>query len=350
MDQTPQHRITKPGPLLKPDGSLADIGWSPQPLLDCNLESAHSQGTPRFWQPMRVKRWDYYAITTPTHFFSFTVSDVGYLASIFAYVIEFATQDYHEQTLTLPFYRGVQLPRNSTEGKSLFDNGKVRLEFDAFPGERKIKVDWSNFRDGKPLKTEAVFSQPADHESMNIVIPIKGNRFYYNRKINCMPASGWVEYLGNKFELSPKTCLGNLDWGRGIWEYDSFWVWASASGYLEDHKHTIGLNLGFGFGDTSAATENCFILDGKLHKLGEVKFAYSSKNFKAPWTMKSPDGRLDLVFTPFFERVAKTDLKILASEVHQMFGKYNGFAVTDQGDKVEIKDLIGWAEEHHAKW
>lgn len=350
MTQKTQNRINEKGPLLNPEGSLSLAGWSPQPLLDCNLENVRSEGTPRFWQPMRVKRWDYYAITTPTHFFSFTVSDVGYLASIFAYVIEFASNDYQEQTLTLPFYRGVQLPRNSTEGKSLFDNGKVRLEFDALPSERRIKVDWQDFRDGKPLKTEAVFMVPASHESMTISIPINGNRFYYNRKINCMPARGWVEYQGNKFDLDPKTCLGNLDWGRGIWEYDSFWVWASASGFLADKKSTIGLNLGFGFGDTSAATENCFILDGKVHKLGEVAFTYDSNNFKSPWTMKADDGRLDLVFTPFFERVAKTDLKILASEVHQMFGKYNGMLITDQGKKIKVNDLIGWAEEHKAKW
>lgn len=350
MSQKPQNRITKQDSLLKPDGSLSQAGWSPQPLLDCNLENVRSEGTPRFWQPMRVKRWDYYAITTPTHFFSFTVSDVGYLSSIFAYAIEFANTDYHEQTLTLPFYRGVQLPRNSTEGKSLFDNGRVRLEFDAFKDNRKIKIDWPDFRDGKPLKAEVAFSVPADHESMTIAIPIKGNRFYYNRKINCMPAMGWAEYQGKKFELDPKSCLGNLDWGRGIWEYDSFWAWASASGFLVDRKHSIGLNLGFGFGDTSAATENCFILDGKLHKLGKVDFTYSSENFKSPWTMKSGDGRLDLVFTPFLERVAKTDLKILASEVHQMFGKYNGILITDQGVKIEVKDLIGWAEEHKAKW
>jgi len=33
-----------------------------------------------------------------------------------------------------------------------------------------------------------------------------------------------------------------------------------------------------------------------------------------------------------------------------MFGRYNGFAVTDEGEKIQITDLIGFAEEHHAKW
>jgi hypothetical protein len=66
--------------------------------------------------------------------------------------------------------------------------------------------------------------------------------------------------------------------------------------------------------------------------------------------MTSVDGRLDLGFKPFFERVAKTDVGILSSEVHQMFGRYSGTLVTDSGEQIAVKDLIGWAEEHHARW
>jgi len=33
-----------------------------------------------------------------------------------------------------------------------------------------------------------------------------------------------------------------------------------------------------------------------------------------------------------------------------MFGKYSGYVVTDKGEKLHITDLIGWAEEHNAKW
>jgi hypothetical protein len=143
--------------------------------------------------------------------------------------------------------------------------------------------------------------------------------------------------------------LGNLDWGRGVWAYDSFWVWASASGFTADQQ-TIGLNIGFGFGDTSAASENAFILNGKIHKIGKIEFSYTSENFMQPWKMVSEDQRLNLTFTPFFDRQAKTDAKILKSEVHQMFGKYAGTLVTDDGLTIEIQDLIGFAEEHHARW
>lgn len=63
-------------------------------------------------------------------------------------------------------------------------------------------------------------------------------------------------------ELRPDQTLGSPDWGRGVWEYSSFWNWASASGFLPDGRR-VGLNLGCGFGDLSAATENCLVLEGR---------------------------------------------------------------------------------------
>lgn len=347
MELKPQKLLTEKGPLLDAHGNPASIGWSPFPVLDCNLEKANFYAL-RFLQPLRIKRWDYYAIFTPSHFFSFTVSDIGYMGMVFAYCIDFATNRYHEETVSTLLGKGVTLPRNNAEGESHFDNGKVRMAFKVTSQGRTLSVNWPGF-DEKGLEAEISLTQKAEHESMNIVIPIEQKRFYYNRKINCMPASGWVKYQGLQQTLEPNTSLASLDWGRGVWAYSSSWVWASSSGFLQDGRK-IGLNLGYGFGDNSAATENAFILEGKLHKLGQVDFTFNSQDYKQPWTMKSPDGRLDLVFTPFLERVAKTEAVILRSEVHQMFGKYNGLAVTDQGEKIEIHDLIGFAEEHHARW
>jgi hypothetical protein len=133
---------------------------------------------------------------------------------------------------------------------------------------------------------------------MNIVIPIPKKRFYYNHKMNCIPASGTIRYGKITENISPENCLGQLDWGRGVWEYSSFWLWASASGYLSDGR-SIGLNLGGGFGDTSNGTENCFILNGRLHKLDMVDIQYNSQNYLDPWSFQENHGRLNLDFFPY---------------------------------------------------
>jgi hypothetical protein len=121
-----QTELTLPGPLLQPDGHLAQVGWSRQPLLDCNLESALFYAL-RPLQRFRVKRWDYYAVFTPRRFFSATIADLEYAGNIFVYTLDFETGELHEDGLVIPLGKGIELPRNSTEGNSHFENKRVKL-------------------------------------------------------------------------------------------------------------------------------------------------------------------------------------------------------------------------------
>ena len=351
--------ITKSGPLLDKRGNLADYGWARQPLLDANLENVNIYAL-KFLQPLRIKRWQYFGITTPTHFFSFTLSHVGYLGPVFAYVLDFNTGRYHEQTISVPFGSGIVLARNSTSGDCRYHKGSLYLRFFT-PGDnqRRLEVNWPGFG-GSGLKADVKLYLREGYESVVNAFPYANRRFFYTRKVNCMPAEGTIEYGwdevgsdGNKklkaYRIRPDTCLGTLDWGVGVWPYRSFWIWASFSQFLPDSR-TIGLNIGDGIGNSPELNDNAIILEGRVHKLGKINFKYDNKDFKKPWLMTSTDGRLTLEFKPFFERVAKTDVGVLASEVHQMFGRYSGVLVTDDGKKIEVNDLIGWAEEHHARW
>ena len=347
MPAIDQVEITQPSPLLDDQGDLVQVGWARQPLLDCNLEQARFYKW-RLFQRMRIKRWDYYGITTPTHYFSFTLADLGYAGQAFVYVVDFEGGDYHEETITIPLSKGLTLPRGSQQGMSAYEDNKVRLRFQVEDACRLLSVKWPGFW-GKGLEATVRLHLAEEQESMVIVIPIGQKRFYYNRKVNCLEANGWVDLGDTRYQLNPGTCLGNLDWGRGVWEYRSFWVWASASGFLTGGR-SLGLNLGFGFGDTSAATENALILDGKIHKLGQVDFNCNRDDYTSPWKMSSPDGRLKLEFKPFLERVAKTNLLLIYSRVHQVFGRYYGSFVTQAGERIEIDGLTGFAEEHHARW
>ena len=342
-----QRELSEPSPLLDEQGDLVQVGWSRQPLLDCNLERAAFYRL-RQLQRFRIKRWDYYGITTPRYFYSFTLADLGYAGQVFAYVLDFGTGRYHEETLTLPLARGIHLPRNSTEGRSVYEGKAARMAFQVEDQGRRLTVDWPGFEDAG-LAADVFLDLPPEHESMAIVIPIQGRRFYYNRKVNCLPASGWIEYRGKRTELEAGQALGNLDWGRGVWLYRSFWVWASASGFMEDGRR-VGLNMGYGFGDTSAATENALVLEGRVHKLGQVDFTYDPRDFQRPWRMVSPDGRVDLEFSPFLERIASTNLLLITSEVHQLFGHYRGRLLTDEGTELHVDGLVGFAEEHQARW
>lgn len=343
-----EHELTQPGILLDANGRLAQVGWSRQPLLDCNLEAARFYAI-RPLQRFRVKRWDYYAVFTPQRFFSATIANLGYAGNIFLYILDYASNSLHEEGLVIPFGKGIILPRNSTAGDARFSNGNVSLDFLDVPGGRRLLVRWPGFNAGKGVEADLFLHLMPEHDSMTLTIPIGERRFYYNRKINCLPAEGTIRYGDALEELKPDESLGSLDWGRGVWNYSSYWNWASASGFMGD-KRSIGLNLGSGFGDTSRATENAFILEGRLHKLGAVRFDYTSGDYMKPWHFTDSQGRCDLEFIPFKERVATTNLGVIFSEVHQMFGHYSGFVISELNEKVLIDQLTGFAEEHHARW
>ncbi len=341
-----QHRITSTGSLLSKEGKLLEVGYATSPVRTYNPDNVSIYNF-KLLNKFRIKEWDYYGITTDEYFVSATVSNLGYAGLIFVYYIDFTTKEYIEDTLITPFGKGFTLSKTSDEN-SFFMKGDISFKFIKHETEREIFVNWPQFGKGRGFRAHWIIKQ-TPRDSIVMMTPIGEKRFYYNQKINCMPAEG-AFILGNKeYGFTEKKALATLDWGRGVWEYRSFWNWASASYFLPNGS-TFGLNLGKGFGDLSKATENCFFIDGVIHKLDYVEFLYDSSNFMKPWNFESVDGRLNLEFKPFFERVAKSNLIIVASEVHQLFGRYSGHVITDSGKKLNIENIIGWAEEHHARW
>jgi hypothetical protein len=186
-----EHEITEPSALLDEQGRLVQVGWARQPLLDCNLEQSRFYPV-RFPQQFRVKRWDYYGIASPDRYFSVTLADLGYAGQVFAYVVDFGDGTYHEETVTIPFGKGIILPRNSDGGESRYTGRNVQASFRVEGEVRRVEVQWDDFG-GRPLTADLGFRLPADHESTVVVIPIGERRFYYNRKINCLPAEGTLE-------------------------------------------------------------------------------------------------------------------------------------------------------------
>ena len=91
----------------------------------------------------------------------------------------------------------------------------------------------------------------------------------YIEKINNLKARGSFTFGAIKHTFD-KNAMGVLDWGRGVWTYKNTWYWGAGTGVVDGKE--IGFNIGYGFGDTSAASENMVFYDGKAHKLEEVSF------------------------------------------------------------------------------
>lgn len=59
---------------------------------------------------------------------------------------------------------------------------------------------------------------------------------------------------------------------------------------------------------------------------------------------------VEATLTPAYDKHSRTSLGVLSMEVHQVFGTWRGWLVTEAGERVEFDGLVGWAEEARNRW
>ena len=336
------HEVTERHLLLNENGELVEPGWSRHLLQEYDRKMIKA---PKW----RIKEWDYYLVIGQGFAGAFTISDDGYIGLQSVSLLEFGeiSREHTETVLnTFPMGR-LRLPASSSVGPTRYHDKRLKMRFDVENGYRRIRCKFENFKDGKPFKCDIKLEQP-DMESMVIATPWdKKHAFYYNQKINTMRASGYMEFDGKKYVFDPATDFGTLDWGRGVWTYDNTWLWSS--GNMDIDGKRFGFNIGYGFGNTTAATENVLFYEGKVHKLDDVEF-HIPDNYMDKWSFTSSDGRFEMEFVPVLDRAACIDFKVLVSDQHQVFGKMTGKAVLDDGTVIEVKDMMCFAEKVHNKY
>jgi hypothetical protein len=341
-----QKEIKEPSDLLDEDGNLIQVGWAKKPILHYNRENINAS-----W--LRIKEWDYYAVLNDEFGISLTISDVGYLALIAIDWLDFTEKENYSGGKIKFFTKGkMDLPLTSEKGDVHFKSKNMELSFIKEESQRILRVESPKFKknDKKGMKGEIILQQDPHMDSMVIVTPFKKKKhnFYYNQKINCMPAKGEISIGENTFDFGKKKSFGVLDWGRGVWPYNNTWYWGSASGEIDNIP--FGFNIGYGFGDLSSASENMIFYDGKAHKLDRLTFHIDTKDYLKPWKFTSNDGRFELELKPILDRDAGVNLLILKMITHQVFGYYNGTVILDDGKKIEVNNLLGFAEEVKNRW
>lgn len=342
-----QHEITTRRPLLDDKGRLTEPGYTKGLLMDYNRKAIKGGA-------LRIKEWDYYLIANNDYAVALTIADNSYMSLDGISLLDFRKPWQHTSNSMAFMSLGKRnLPASSAKGDVSSTTKKYSISFRHNGDHRILSFHMDNFLDGKPISGEIRLENP-EQESMVIVTPFaeKETAFYYNQKINCLPASGSVEFDGETYTFDKENSFGVLDWGRGVWTYDNVWYWGSASGLVDGVP--FGFNIGYGFGDTSAASENMIFYGGKAHKLSQVTFNIPKKNhmddYMSPWTFTSDDGRFEMDFIPIIDRAACTDVKVICSDQHQVFGRFTGKAVLDDGKEINIKDFLGFAEKVHNKW
>lgn len=316
------------------------IGWARTPLI-------HSNVTGGF---LRKKKWNYWCVTSPDVLFSATISHIDYAAVLFVYILDLKTLEFFEKTLLVPFGKGINMPEGVQESIT-FNNKEMDIYFIDNDNETNIYVYCPNFNGpGKELRANIVLMRPENYESLNVVVPWNKERYQYTSKQPVIPAQGKIQWEDREYELREESAYGCLDFGRGVWKYRSTWNWASGSGVAANKR--IGLNFGGQWTDGTGQNENGVVINNKLHKIHEdIIWEYDTHDYMKPWKLTTKESvRVNLTFTPIFERIAATNAMIIQSSVHQMIGHFDGTITSDTGEVIQIEKIFGWAEDHMAKW
>ena len=338
-----QNKLNK-GPLLDYNGNLAEAGYSTSLVKNYSREAIKTS-------KLKIKEWDYYYFGNNEFGFAFTIADNGYMSLGSVSFLDFKTKfNITKSKMGFMSLGKVNLPSSSEDGDVSYGNNKFKLEFYNNNGKRHIKVFVKNVYKNKDLECD-INIKVTNNESMVIATPfLKAKHFYYNQKCNLLKANGFIKFGNENYEV--KDMYGVLDWGRGVWTYKNTWYWSSLNGVSGGKE--IGFNLGYGFGDTSKASENMFFVNKRAYKLDDVYFDIPKNNkgkdeYLKEWKIYSKSKDIDLTFTPILDRFSDSNILVIRSLQHQVFGIFNG-TITVDNKTYYIDNLVGFAEKVFNKW
>lgn len=332
-----QTLLVGPGYVLDNQG-IIKAGYSTNEQLKFNRKSIKAL-------PWRIKEWDFYQIRNENICLQFTIGHASYVGQIGIMMFDFQKKELIvKEEILLPLcFSSLNMPETAQDDHELiFDQKDMVLVFRVVNELHTITCKYKDFE----ASIELTRLTP---KSIVVNIPFENNKkqFYCNHKISCMQATGYARYRDTEYDFTNTKSYGLLDWGRGVWPYQNEWFWSSISTHID--SHVFGLNLGSGFGDTSKATENIVFYKNETHKLGKVTFELKGE-YIDEWHIFDDNNRLDLIFSPIYDRTTKAKVLWIDNCTHQMFGYFNGYVILDSGEKILLNNVIDFAEHAINKW
>ncbi len=342
----PEREIQNCIDLATPDGRLVaeSVGWSRRPLHRTSLGAG--------WG--RRKRWEYWAVLSEEAMFAVTLADLDYAGLAAVSLLEYDTWTITEKALLTPVAAGLSMPQQFADPQAAVHFAALGLQVELCSQAAHTQLR-AEFGSGKGhLIADLRVERPPTQQSLSVVIPWSSTRYQYTSKHVGLPVSGTVMVGGRRYEFtSDQGARGVIDHGRGRWPRNTAWIWACAAEPPAHRAETVGFNLGGRWTQGTGLTENGLFIGSRLEKLGEeLSFEFDRQDWRRPWRILAPSKRVDLVFSPLHcRRLGALPAWLpLGARLDWRLGRYNGSLVTEAGECIKVKDLLGWAEELTARW
>jgi len=338
-----QREILEMTDLLDKEGRVAYPGFARRMLVRFNRDQIRTHA-------LSLKEWDFYQVLQGDWVMHLTIGHVSYVASISADLVNLrdGTRVGFSRMRPLPL-RNLPMPLNPELPHQLEVKGKDYFaRYEVSEKERHLVMRADDRKAGH-VEVDITLPNNPDNEKMVIVTPFAGNprQFYLNYKENYWGAKGSAR-MGDVSVTFDDTTVALMDWGRGVWPFRHEWFWGNATGRVGGEN--FGFNIGWGFGDNSHATENFFFYRDKGYKLGALTVTRDPNDYMKPWRFVSEDGDFDFVMEPIFDNYSETNLLIVNTHCHQVFGNWTGTVTLPDGTKLAIENLVAFCEHAENRW
>ena len=339
------------------DGRLVDaagnvrLGIFDRPITEVNfrdyaLTDPFGRPAGRLARRFGFKQFQFLGALSEELIFGCAITDLKSVGTAFVYCYESRTRRFEEHSATQPLARRTRFTQTPESGACEFTAGRIRVTMSATTGPPARRLVATV---GGTLAIDAVFHEDAPPLApMRVCTQAGATGWVFARKTAGHRLSGTVTWGDRAYDLGAMPIYGHHDWSAGYMRRHTFWNWGCLAGALADGR-IVGMNVSCGVNETSF-TENCFWLDGRLHKLDTVAFAYDRRDLMRPWRVSSYDGRLALEFDPEGRHAERVNAFIVATNFNQLFGRYRGSLTTETGERIAIDGMLGYMENHYAKW
>ncbi len=358
--------LSTPGKLLNTTGQLAEVGWSRRYLKEFSLADAYPVlfGF-KSLTPLKYKRFNYYSFNFDEKILQVAVINLSYGANVFLTFFDFDTKEMVNESIKLiPFIdsrdsfphliddpNGCQT-NTITVKKSALDLAiTTQLEGKSCVSHLKIKLEGV-------IEADLTTSRNTDEDDLYDIMPIsEDNKYFFNNlKSYGNPCHGKISLSNKKLDVSEKNCLNMIDYGRGIFHYNTSWFWGSGLGRLDDGKR-FSINLGYGISNKNVRSiEDAVKIDGRVVKLNPLEVSYDSRNFMNGFTFKTlakyagENNSAEITFRSHQASVVSENLLVISSRLDYVYGTYSGHVVDENGEVIEFADIPGIIELAKFRW
>jgi hypothetical protein len=289
------------------------------------------------WARFRTKTWAHALLTTPGHVFTFAAVDVGLLQTVWVQHADLRSGRRTEHAWTGPpggFLGAGTLAEGPVAGRG----GGVVVSVD-LRGGRVTASGEGGLQPSIAVDLEVVPGPPL----LFAQLPLGGGRVLGSVK---GPVRVRGTLLVDGVALSDADAVLVVDLHRADYPWRTDWRWATFAvpgGPAVQLTHNL-------IGDDARWNENAVWLPGEGPRgLGPARFTHDPTRPHQPWRVRTEDGTVDLHFQPLGGRSDTTNLGVLRSWFHQLYGRFDG-TLHVGGRSHAVAGALGLCEDHQARW